>query len=159
MPKTDAAVTGELQKLAPELVAIVTAMPLPELDVGPLHAPLAKWLKTDAGALNELQKCGLLLLSGQLDASHEISQSIHSPEGSFWHGIMHRREGDFWNAKYWFRKVGKHPVLAHLAETKYGDGSVFVDRVEQAIQSHTPDLQACRELQWKEWQALFRHTL
>jgi len=155
MPKPDAAVTGELQKLAPELVAIVTAMPLPELDVGPLHAPLAKWLKTDAGTLSALQKCGLLLLSGQLDASHEISQSIETPDGSFWHGIMHRREGDFWNAKYWFRKIGKHPVLIHLTQTKYGDASAFVDRVEQATASNEFDIEACKKLQWQEWQALF----
>ena len=45
-----------------------------------------------------------------LDESHRISQSLHGREGSYWHGIMHRREGDYANAKYWFRRVGAHPI-------------------------------------------------
>src|SRR5439155_27265178 len=38
---------------------------------------------------------GLWLWFDYLDESHSLSQDIHTPEGSFWHGIMHRREGDF----------------------------------------------------------------
>src|SRR5262245_19277607 len=54
---------------------------------------------------------GVWLLHDFLDESHTISQSIDTPTGSYWHAIMHRREGDFSNAKYWFRRVGDHPVL------------------------------------------------
>src|SRR5947209_20388135 len=43
---------------------------------------------------------GLWLLHDFLDESHEISQEISTPFGSYWHGIMHRRELDFANAKY-----------------------------------------------------------
>ena len=53
---------------------------------------------------------GLWLLHGYLDQSHTLSQEIHTPTGSYWHGIMHRREPDFPNAKYWFRRVGTHPI-------------------------------------------------
>src|SRR5262245_27341324 len=45
---------------------------------------------------------GLWLWFDFLDESHTVSQAIHTPEGSFWHGVMHRREGDYGNAKYWF---------------------------------------------------------
>jgi len=44
---------------------------------------------------------GLWLLHGYLDESHEISQALKTSEGSFWHGVMHRIERDFWNSKYW----------------------------------------------------------
>src|SRR5207244_5176001 len=51
-----------------------------------------------------------------LDESHNVSQSITTVDGSYWHGIMHRREPDASNAAYWFRRVGKHPVFADLSK-------------------------------------------
>ncbi len=140
------------------IAGLVESAPLPSLAAGPDDAELRDWLAgKSAGCLrlSALEKCALWLLAGDLDASHEISQSIETPDGSFWHGIMHRREGDFSNAKYWFRRVGKHPVLKQLADTDYGDPFVFVDRCEAAIRSQSDDVQACLALQWLEWQMLF----
>ena len=51
-----------------------------------------------------------------LDESHHISQSLDTPEGSFWHAAMHRREPDFANSKYWFRRAGQHESYRVLAE-------------------------------------------
>lgn len=61
-------------------------------------------------------KAGLHLFNESLDRSHDLSQEIHNPTGSYWHGIMHRMEGDYGNAKYWFRLVGHHPVFVDLGE-------------------------------------------
>src|SRR5687768_10361207 len=50
-----------------------------------------------------------------LEESHHLSQDIPSTDGSFLHAIMHRREPDYWNAKYWFDRVGRHPSFPEIA--------------------------------------------
>lgn len=107
---------------------------------------------------------GLWLYADELDKSHDISQGIPSTTGSFWHGIMHRREGDFSNSHYWFRKVGDHPAFEKITLSGGPGGSgtdigkydphEWIDRIEQAHQKGQtpPDLVA---LQRHEWLNLF----
>lgn len=75
-------------------------------------------LKADrsAGTAPHALLCGLYLMNGSLDKSHALSQNIHDATGSFWHGIMHRMEPDYDNARYWFRRTGRHPVMESLGE-------------------------------------------
>jgi hypothetical protein len=118
---------------------------------------------------------GLWLRYDFLDESHRISQDIETPEGSYWHGIMHRRELDFGNAKYWFRRVGEHPLFSALgveaAEHTRAHSAApasdallqqtmwnplrFVDLCEQAIGSGGALEMLCREIQRLEWDLLF----
>jgi hypothetical protein len=100
---------------------------------------------------------GIWLLHDFLDESHTISQSIETPSGSYWHAIMHRREGDFFNAKYWYRRVGQHPVSEWVGEqlgSTY-DPFAFVDRCEAAVRSKGNDKEECRDVQQTEWELLF----
>jgi hypothetical protein len=57
---------------------------------------------------------GLYLWNENLEPSHVISQEITSPTGSYWHGLIHRMEGDFSNAKYWFTDARHHPISTQL---------------------------------------------
>ena len=57
---------------------------------------------------------GALLLCGCWSSAHEVAQGDASPEGSYWHGIIHRQEPDTANAAYWFRHAGGHPIFAEL---------------------------------------------
>jgi hypothetical protein len=120
-------------------------------------------------------RAGLWLLHNYLDESHRISQEIHTPTGSYWHGIMHRREPDFSNAKYWFRKVGDHPIFASLtagarqiaaaqlenpaatflAEQDNWNAAAFVDLCEAASQGRSGSPQLCQAVALAEWQFLF----
>lgn len=57
----------------------------------------------------------LYLYSDWLPEAHTIAQSMENPTGAFWHAIMHRREGDFPNSKYWYARCVDHPVLQAIA--------------------------------------------
>ncbi len=118
---------------------------------------------------------GVWLLHDFLDESHHISQSINTPTGSFWHGIMHRREGDYSNAKYWFRHVGEHPVFEPLAQRaaelaaehvqhaaverltarKAWEPFAFVDMCQAAKRNGGKLRELCLDIQQAEWELLF----
>jgi hypothetical protein len=113
------------------------------------------------------------LLHHFLDESHVISQEITTSSGSFWHGILHRREGDYSNAKYWFRRVVDHPVYELLATTSQQlqdqhqwpgslplggtqwDPYKFVEMCEDVVVNGGGNRVLCEALARLEWQLLF----
>lgn len=123
---------------------------------------------TDRGAA-ECCVAGVWLLHGFLDAAHRLCQDVPTASGSYWHGVVHRREGDFGNAKYWFGRAAGHPAgdriaaaasgsdqLSALGEGGDWDATGFVDRCREALRSGDARLEAeCRALQAAEWRAVF----
>jgi hypothetical protein len=61
-----------------------------------------------------LIRAGLFYAVDALDPAHRIFQDEKSDLGSYWHGMMHRREADFDNARYWFRRSGRLPFFPKL---------------------------------------------
>lgn len=54
---------------------------------------------------------------GEWNRAHEIAQDIATPDASWVHAYLHRKEGDDGNAGYWYRQAGKpHSRLPIEAE-------------------------------------------
>lgn len=70
-------------------------------DPPPLDAPLrALWL--DA--------------KGDWDGAHKCVDALSEPDAMRVHAYLHRKEGDAWNAGYWYRRAGRAPHQGTLAE-------------------------------------------
>jgi hypothetical protein len=116
----------------------------------PAHVELVESvLRHPAVAANAYLAPGLWLYVDDLERSHTLSQGLEDETGSYWHGIMHRREGDFGNSHYWMRRCARHPL--RLASPDL-DPDAFVDQVAAARGADTAELV---ERQRQEWLALF----
>ena len=162
-----------------DISAIFDFPPMPSLGPEPREAVLSinQCKKTTTEALQNSDITGTeenlilsaaLLWHDYLDESHTISQSIHTQDGSYLHGIMHRREPDYSNAKYWFGKTGSYPgydmlsvkaetildktSLSNLAEGRW-DPFRMVDSVRQAKHG-TCEYELLQKVQQAEFQTL-----
>lgn len=125
----------------------------------------------------ELLRAGALWLYGFLDESHAIAQGIDSSEGSYWHALMHRSEGDFGNSKYWYRRVGRHAIfpdlLAAARQLEVGPHSTmgsllkstdwdpfrFVDVMERAASHETKVGEVLQAIVREEYNLLMSYCL
>jgi len=114
---------------------------------------------------------GLLLRVGYWEESHNVAQNINSTEGSYWHGVIHRMEPDSFNAGYWFRRVGQHPVFPMLFERAADilrndapkewrlkstwDPILFIEWCDEARASSGQAEATAIDIQMAEWQLLF----
>src|SRR5436190_1256681 len=145
--------------------------PMPLANGTPIRAGIAALENKSAAQLfegsysPEAALSGLYLYFCAYIESHSLSQDISSPEGSFWHGIMHRQEPDPGNSGYWFRRVGSHQIFPAIndaagqagfpAKHKW-DPFAFIDYCEKARQKPgSPEEKIAMAVQLAEWQLLF----
>lgn len=53
---------------------------------------------------------------GDWEQAHHIAQDIPTPEGSWVHAYLHRKEGDNWNANYWYNRADQSMPAASLEQ-------------------------------------------
>jgi hypothetical protein len=44
---------------------------------------------------------------GDWARAHGLVDELESPEGMAVHAYLHRKEGEDWNAEYWYRRAGR----------------------------------------------------
>jgi len=64
----------------------------------------------------ELVKALELDANGDWDASHQIVQQYSTPEACWIHAYLHRKEGDVWNAGYWYSRANRKKPNLSLEE-------------------------------------------
>jgi hypothetical protein len=97
-------ISSWLESLAPTIPWTGTKQP-------PKASQLTALIQLARERLSQNQIALLWLRIAELDRSHEIAQADKSSMGSYLHGIVHRLEGDYWNANYWFDRVGEPQLL------------------------------------------------
>jgi hypothetical protein len=135
---------------------------LPELGPGPRTGVLSEAALAQAidpllrgadipATSRELVRGVLLLWHDHLDAAHVIGQGIESADGSFLHGIVHRREPDYGNAAYWFRRVGGHGCFPKIAKrvaellTTNNERSLLAELVPQGVWDSIAFIRCCEQ--------------
>lgn len=175
----------------PAIDAWIDLEKLPELGPGRAEASFPDQLRSVSDeelfrpnavidrAFARLCRSALLLHHDCLDESHAISQEDESPTGSYLHGIMHRREPDFFNAKYWLRRAGEHDIHVNLfwgvkqmtADSPFAenaairgfvdkprwDACAFADLCEQGYREGGIVANFARRVAMAEWLRLLTH--
>jgi hypothetical protein len=71
------------------------------------------------------------LRDGDWAKAHAIVQNEASTLACWTHGIVHMLEGDFGNARYWYRRAGRpYP--------RSNDAAAEIDALARAFRSRTP---------------------
>ena len=53
---------------------------------------------------------------GDWQKAHELIQDLPDKNAAWIHAYLHRKEGDTWNADYWYRNAGKQRPAISLQE-------------------------------------------
>jgi hypothetical protein len=117
-------------------------------------------------AVFALIRGGLYYAVDAIHEAHVVFQEASGDLGAYWHGMVHRREGDFENARYWFRRAGKLPFFdslhhaacehsAVMARQANWDPYLFTGECEQARFGAEEGIKQLAALQLIEFEGVF----
>lgn len=136
--------------MATATATITTALPAPLSHLAARVAPNSSELPSlkpqkpfDAALTNDIEdyvkkeqggkdyvRCALHILNDDISRAHDIAQADDdNTTSNLCHAILHRREGDYWNSKWWYGKI-RHPLIKEI----YGSTSEaqsLVDAVQK----------------------------
>ena len=170
-----------INALFPDSIQIPELGPGPRsgtLSISALDEELAPLV--DGGqAFTKLVHALVLVWHDHHDEAHGIVQDMPSTDAAYIHAILHRREPDHFNAKYWFRRAGDHPTFPQLAAKAEAivressdrssiselllsagwDACAFVDACENPGPVSSPRHSTLRKIQQAEFEILLTHLL
>ncbi len=172
------------EKIQEWLDSLPKTLPIRAVDCGVTSAEGKRLygLIEDSGlASDSLVAAMLWLRVGIIEPAHEIVQDGATPLASYLHGVVHRLEGDYWNAKYWFRKVHDKRLLQSIfiavvqrIETEgllavakslnFVQGSQFLpaefvtahEQMNQQTKTAEEQKFAMESIAWFEWESLWK---
>ena len=116
-----------------------------------------------------LVRAGLFYYHNALEDSHKEAAKSSGDIAAYWHGMVHRREGDFDNARYWMRRAGEQPVFQemqgrasdaspHMSRQANWDPFLFTHLCEQYKYGETDYKKEIGHLQRVEFAAMFDYV-
>lgn len=153
-----------------------------------MEAAWQRWIRSQVrldSIAGMAMKAGLCCFHDDFTGCHQAAQSLEGRgqrHGDYWHAILHRREPDYGNSRYWFRQVGRHPIfedlwkeaqhvvarqdhphlrswLPRLTAGGQWNPLAFIDCVAAAVESNDPAFRrGVEEIQYREMLLLLAQT-
>ncbi|TYJ57242.1 hypothetical protein B9479_001974 [Cryptococcus floricola] len=108
-----------------EIVTHLFARPLPPLEPG-----------------TQIYDTSIISSISALDEHRFVKAALHLANDDINHCHLIAQDSDYWNSKYWYFRVRKHPVIPDISKAKS-----FVDACEKVKPGKDTQL---REQQWEE---------
>ncbi|KAL8725506.1 MAG: hypothetical protein Q9181_006400 [Wetmoreana brouardii] len=112
---------------------LLTTFPAPLLPPGKSHCPDLT-AAISSLSVHPTLETALHVLNADLPSAHFLVRHMQAPpayEGMFLHGILHRVEGDYDNARAWYSNVSDSEVFNHVWREGGKEGAMrFLDAVE-----------------------------
>lgn len=66
---------------------------------------------------------------GDWKAAHDLIDKFNDKHSAHLHAYLHRKEGDIWNAEYWYNRAGQKRPAVSLEEEWEQLAMLFIDRL------------------------------